>query len=70
MTEPGLDLYKLQATIQHYYSQGLALSTRKCYTAGQLRYITFCNQSKRTPIPTTEITLLLFIAHLAKEGLA
>ena len=65
-----LDFSKLQATIQHYYSQGLAPSTHKCYRTGQLHYITFCNQSKRTPNPIKEMTLLLFIAYLAEGGLA
>ena len=69
ITEPGLDFSKLQATTQHYYSQGLAPLTHKCYRVGQLHYITFCNHSKRTPIQTTQMTLLLFIAHIDKEGL-
>ena len=69
ITEPGLDFSNLQATIQHYYSQGLASSNHKCYRVSQLCYTTFCNQPKRTPILTMEMTLLLFIAHLAEGEL-
>ena len=65
-----MDIPSLQRAIQHYYSQGLALSTHKSYQAGQLRYLSFCNQFNRIPTPTTETTLLLFIAYLAKDGLA
>ena len=42
----------------------------KSYHAGQSRYHQFCQQLRVTSIPTSERVLLLFIAHLAKEGIA
>ena len=54
ITKYGLDFCSLQATIQYYYSQGL-ISTFNAQVLQsrpvQLHYITFCNQSNRTPIP-------------------
>jgi len=45
-------------------------STQKCYHAGQQCYIHFCTQLHLTPLPTSEHTLLLFVAQLALSGLA
>ena len=66
----GLDLSKLQIAVQQYFINGLAPSTRKSYHAGQSHYHHFCQQLRVTPIPTSERVLLMFIAHLAKEGIA
>ena len=68
--ETRLDIALIQAAIQLYYQKGLAPSTQKCYHAGQQRYIHFCTQLNLTPLPTSEYTLLLFVAHLALSGLA
>ena len=70
ITKSRLDISSLQTAVQHYYSQGLAVSTHKCYQAGQLCYLSFCRQLSINPVPTTQRTLLLFTAYLAKEGLA
>ena len=51
-------------------TEGLAVSTHKCYQTGQLRYLSFCRQLSINPVPTTERTLLLSTTYLAKEGLA
>ena len=42
--------------------------TRPTHT-GQQRYLSFCHKARLVPVPTTEPTLLLFLAFLAKEGL-
>ena len=49
---------------------GLAPSTRKVYQSGDARYMHFCRAAKSTPYPTTEETILLFIAHLHRNRLA
>ena len=69
-TVGGLDSNKLQNAVQEYFIKGLALSTHKTYHAGQSRYLQFCQQLRVAPVPTSERTLLMFIAHLAKEGIA
>ena len=66
----GLDLSKLQIAVQQYFINGLAPSTRKSYHAGQSRYHKLCQELRITPIPTSERVLLMFIAYLAKEGIA
>ena len=42
----------------------------KTYQAGHRRYSSFCTRAQVTPLPTTEHILMLFTAHLAKEGLS
>ena len=46
------------------------MSTQRLYSTGQARYYSFCLQLKHSPLPSTEQVLLLFVAHLANEGLA
>ena len=46
--------------------QGLATSTQ----AGQRRYLTFCSAINRPAMPTSEEIMLMFVSHLAQEGLA
>ena len=69
-TMGGLDFSKLQIAVQQCFINGLAPSTMKSYYAGQSRYHQFCQQLRVTAIPTSGRVLLLFIAHLAKEGIA
>ena len=65
-----LDLHNLQSAVRHYYQQGLAASTQKSYQTGQHRYLAFCSSIKKSPLPTTEDTLLMFVGHLAQQGLS
>ena len=44
---------------------GLAKSSRNTYSAGQRRYLHFCQGAKIKAIPTSEHALMLFITHLA-----
>ena len=64
-----MDISYLQTALQGYYQKGLAKSTQKSYQAGQKRYLTFCNELERSAVPTTEETMLLFVTHLAQQGL-
>ena len=57
-----LDLHNFQSAVQHYYQQGLAASTQKSYQSGQHRYLAFCSSIKKSPLPTTEDTLLMFVS--------
>ena len=69
-TMGGLDSNKLQDAVQEYFIKGLAWSTHKTYHAGQSRYLQFCQLLGVAPVPTSERLLLIFIAHLAKKGIA
>ena len=65
-----MDIATIQAAVHHYFENGLAPATQRCYRAGQQSYAQFCTQANVTQIPTSESTLSLFIAHLARTGLA
>ena len=54
----------------HFYSEGLASNTKKCYTSGQKRFLSFCSSHNLLPYPPSEHTILLFISQLGTEGLA
>lgn len=43
-------------------------NTGVSYQTGQHRYLTFCSNIKKSLLPTTEDTLLLFVSHLAQQG--
>ena len=68
-TGTGLDIRDLQAAVQSYYFNGIAPSTRQAYITGQSWYIKFSQQLHILPLPTSESTLLLFSAYLAKQSL-
>ena len=65
----GLDVTKIHTAVHHYYSQGLATSTQRSYLTGQKRYLQFCNEAHKPPLPTSEDTLLIFVSYLAQQGL-
>ena len=50
--------------------QSLTASTHKLYNTGIHRYLTFCQSITHIPMPTSELTLLLFVAHLAQSHLS
>ena len=71
MTTPGMDcmdISSLHRAVQHYYINGLAPSTHRSYKAGQSQYLAFCRQIQCSAIPTSESTMLLFVAYLAKDS--
>ena len=65
-----LDITNLETSVNIYYHQGLSLSTQRLYSTGQTRYYSFCQQLNCSSLTSTEQLLLLFVAHLANEGLA
>lgn len=59
---------ELDRTVEQYFLQGLAPSTRKTYSSAQKRYYSFCLQHRLQPIPCTEQLLCQFAAHVAESG--
>ena len=53
-----------------HFNLGISAATRKAYTAGLRKYITFCMKINQPPIPAYENTLLLFVTHLAQQKLS
>ena len=66
-TTKTIDLFLLHRQAQFYYDNSLAINTRSTYSAGQLRFQSFCQLIKATCMPTTETTLILFVTYLASE---
>ena len=58
-------------SVQNYFSQGLAQSTRRSYDTAMRRFHAFCVRfNMHTPFPVSEYVLCCFAAYLADEGLA
>ena len=56
-TNPGLDIIKLDNTVDFYFQRALA----------QSRYLTFCNQFLIPPLPVQDVHLCRFASFLANE---
>ena len=66
----GLAFAKLVLVIQQLLAAGVAPSTRRVYTTGALRYQEFSNSIGIEVYPTSERSLLLFVAFLFTNNLA
>ena len=60
----------MEGALHKFYSQGLASNTKKCYSSGQKRFLSFCKKFNLDPIPPSEYTTLLFISQMGLEGLS
>lgn len=59
----------MEEDVCEYFERGLVPSTRRTYQSAQCRYLHFCTERNRHPLPLTEETLSLFAVFLAKQGL-
>ena len=59
----------MEENVSLYLGKALAPSTLRSYGTGQRRYIAFCQDANFQPLPLSEHTLCIFVAHLASEGL-
>ena len=67
----GLDVMKLDASLQGYFHRGLAPSTHRSYDCALRRFNSFCMQyNVSDPFPVTEKLLCYFSTKLADDGLA
>ena len=53
-----------------YFGRGFAPATRRSYGAAKRRYVVFCGELGRPPLPASEQRLCDYVAYLAREGLA
>ena len=61
----------MAGTVQRYFAEGIAPSTRKTYSAASKRFHAFCVKfNVPSPFPVSEHTLCCFAAYLAEKGLA
>lgn len=60
----ALDISEVDRTVEFYFLQGLAPSTRRTYNSAKKLYINFCGKWKISPIPTSEHLL----CHLISSG--
>lgn len=71
---PGLGITELEPSVRKFFKKGLAPSTLRAYGSihsgsAQSKYLIFCKNTKRNPLPAREADLCLFAAHLAEKGL-
>lgn len=66
----GLALREVEKSLLFFLQKGLAASTQKCYQSGQHRFLSFCQQVNLQPLPATENTIALFIAHLGSQQIS
>ena len=67
---PRLAESHLAETVQQYYSEGLAASTKKVYSTGQKHFMKFCSEYYiQNVLPVDEDVLCYFVAYLGKQGL-
>ena len=59
----------MEENVSLYLGKALAPSTLRFYHTGQCHYIAFCQDANFQPLPLSEHTLCIFVAHLASEGL-
>ena len=64
------DYNQLSSAAHHFLTAGLATSSMATYSAGRRRYLRFCGRTKIPVIPTTETTLVLFVAYLAATNIS
>jgi len=62
-----IDIHLLRCQAQYYYSNGLARTTQS--TCPQ-RFQSFCHAIQASSSPASEVTLILFAAHLASEKIS
>ena len=68
---PRLGLSSLAPSVQHYFQEGLAPSTRRSYDSARKKFSTFCDRFKVSdPFPVTEHLLCSFAAFMADSNLA
>ena len=67
-TGATVNVQNLNRLSQRYYLSGLSPSTRKAYQVGLQAYRTFCTNTNRQKVPTSEATLLLFVTYLADQS--
>ena len=66
---PRLALPNLESTVSGYLAQAIAPSTLQTYQSGQRQFVHFCAEAGLQPLPLSENSLCLFVAHLGFQGL-
>ena len=64
-----LDLQALDRSVEFYFQNGLATSTRRSYGSAKNRYIKFCQAKGLSPLPASEHQLCQFASCLANQNL-
>ena len=66
----GLELSRLDGTVQSLLTAGIAPSTAAAYRSGVTRFLAFCRLGELTPFPLSESTLCRFVAYLFDHNLS
>lgn len=65
--EARLAFFRLEEHANFYLLKGVAPNTARAYKLAQSRHWAFCAQFSLLPLPTSEQTLILFVAELAQD---
>ena len=65
--ETRLDILILEEMAEDYLQSGITPNTAKAYRSAQTRYLTFCQQINKPPLPASEHLLILYVAELAQS---
>ena len=60
----------MDTLVSFYFRSSLAPSTQRSYESAKRRYLQFCLNASKSPLPLTEDNLCSFAAYLASVGLA
>ena len=64
-----MDITTLEELVRQYFACGIAKRTVNTYTSAQRRYLDFCQTYQIPPLPLSEVSVCLFTAFLAHQGL-
>ena len=67
ISDPRLDVTRLDQIVQHFLHRALAPSTRRSYEAAHKRFPSFCTETQSTPLPLTVTLLCRYVASLADQ---
>lgn len=62
------ELLRLQASVATFVRQARAAATRKAYTGDWNAFSAWCAAHSEMPLPTSQVTLALYLAQLAELG--
>lgn len=65
-----MDVQELDQSVEFYFQNGLAGSTRKTYSSAKHRYAKFCSEKGFSPLPTSENLLCRYVSSLANENIS
>ena len=67
--QTGLDISALEQSVEYYFQQGLAPSSKRVYKSAKDRFISFCEKFHFNPLPVTKTLLCQYVSYLATQNI-